>query len=71
MSEVQELASAYRAMMDSYAWKHLKAFIDAEKTAAYEMAINSDELKDIQLQRGIVKSLNMIESHIGYILEAK
>lgn len=71
MSEAQELASGYRSMMEGYAWKHFKAFLDNERMTALEMAINSDELKDIQLQRGIVKGLNSIESHIGYILEAR
>jgi len=42
--------------------------MDDERASALELAINSDEMKDIQLQRGIVKALDSIQVHLGYIL---
>lgn len=66
-----ERANSYRQMFETFAWKDFELFLKEQRRTALEMAVNSDELKDIQVQRGIVRCLNEIESHIGYILSAK
>ena len=63
-----EKANSYRSMMDTWAFKDFKSFLDEERKTALQLAIHSDDIKDIQLQRGIVKCLDAIESHLGYVL---
>lgn len=69
-SKAIEKANSYRQMMEFWAWKDFELFLQEQRRTALEMAVNSDELKDIQVQRGIVKCLNAIENHLGYILSA-
>lgn len=63
-----ERANSYRQMMELWAWKELELFLENERKSALELAIVSEDLKDIQVNRGKVQQLDSIKSHLGYIL---
>lgn len=64
----REKAVAYKQMMDTWAWKDLQLFLDSERQSALELAIVSEEMKDVQINRGKVKAFDSIQSHVGYSL---
>lgn len=66
-----EKANAYRQMMELWAWKDYQRFLDEMRKSALEMAINSEDLKDIQVQRGIVRACDSITAELGYVLGAR
>lgn len=62
-----ERANSYRDMMKMWAWKDLQNFLDDARITALNHAVASDEIKDIQVQRGIVRAIDAIYSHIGFV----
>lgn len=63
-----ERANSYRQMMELWAWKDFFKFIEDLRREALESAIEKDSIKDVQVQRGIVKAVDKIQSEIDYIL---
>ena len=67
-AQAVERANSYRIMMESWSWKDFQKFMEEERRTALEMAIHADDIRDIQVQRGIVKAFDSIQAHLGYIL---
>lgn len=63
-----ERANGYRQMMSSWAWKDFQNILNAKRTEALEKGIDCNDIKDVQLQRGIVKCIDSIATDIGYIV---
>ncbi len=68
MDKEQERSISYKQMMELWAWKDFQLFLDSERQMALELAINSEDLKDIQLNRGKVKQLDSISAHLGFTI---
>jgi hypothetical protein len=65
-----ERSNAYRQMMDLWAWKDFQLnVLDETRREALEAAIISEELKDIQVQRGIVKGVDSIMAQVDFIVD--
>ena len=62
-------AVSYQQMMDMWAWKDFSVFLEEERKSALELAVDSDDIKNVQLNRGKVKQLDAISSHVSSILE--
>ncbi len=66
----QEKAAAYQLMMSNWAWSDFqKNVLDEIRKEALEAAINSDDIKMIQVGRGMVKTIDRIMSDLDYILQ--
>lgn len=65
----REKAASYRHMMESWPWKDFWKFVEDTRAQALESAIVSDDLKEIQMWRGYVRSIDAIKSQLDYVLE--
>lgn len=64
-----ERANSYRQMMSVWAWTDFSILLDTIRQDALESAINSTDLTQVYIQRGIVKCVDKIRGEIGFILE--
>lgn len=64
-----ERANAYREMMQSWAWKDYCKILNTTRMDALEKAVVSKTMEEVQVQRGIVKAIDLITGEISFIME--
>lgn len=69
LAQAIEKANSYRDMLKLWAWKDLYMTIQEIRKSALEQAVFSNEIENVQVQRGKVKAIDEILGSIDFILE--
>lgn len=68
-TKATERATAYRDMMNSWAWKDFSRVMGEKRQDALEQAIMAPDMEEVQIARGIVKCIDSLNSEVSYILD--